>query len=115
MPDGGEVPPNWSFSAEALEVFLEYYPYVSVYKFVFVKNAPPLIAEAYLPTSGIESFEKSVKTFREEIEYYDPTVVRIIFHPQDTRSKDFREVAQQVFNLIESKGYELSTYKEVFA
>jgi len=29
------------------------------------------------------------------------------------RSEDFEEVAQQVFNLIEGKGYEPSTYKEV--
>jgi len=113
-PDGGEVPPNWSFSIESLEVFLEYYPYVCVYKFVFPKAKPPIFAQAYLPTSGIESVEKSVSMFEEELNYYEPTVVRIVMHPQDTMSEYFQEVAYQAFSLVEDQGYKLSTYKEVF-
>jgi len=45
-PDGGEAPPNWSYSAEALRTFLEYYPYVCTYRIVFSRNRPPLIAQA---------------------------------------------------------------------
>ncbi len=50
--------------------------------------------------------------FMEEIDYYKPTVIRIVLHPQDTKSKDFKEVAERVINIVESRGYELSTYKE---
>ncbi|MCD6536428.1 MAG: DUF2334 domain-containing protein [Thaumarchaeota archaeon] len=110
-PDGGEVPPNWSYSPEALETFLEYYPYVSIYDFVLIRDGPPIFAQAYLPTSGIEDPEKSAKMFLQEIDYYKPDVVRIVIHPQDTKSEYFEEVAERVINIVEGRGYELSTYE----
>ena len=114
-PDGGEAPPNWSFSSEALRVFLDYYPYVCTYKVVFPRGRPPLIAQAFAPTFGITDPDESVEKFREELEYYEPTILRIVFHPQDVRSEGFEKVFHRAFGLIEDKGYELSTYKEVFA
>ena len=112
-PDGGEAPPNWSYSAEALTVFLEYYPYVCTYKVVFLRKQPPLIAQAYAPTFGIEDPGKSIEKFQKELEYYDPETLRIVFHPQDTKVKGFEEVAHKTFSLIEDKGYKLSLYEEI--
>ncbi len=106
LPDGGEAPPNSSFSAEAMKTFLEYYPYVCVYRFVFIRDKPPLMAQAFTPTWEIKDAEESIKTFKKDLEYYNPAVVRITLHPHDTRSEDFEEAAQQVFNLIEDKRYE---------
>lgn len=81
LPDGGEAPPNWSFSAEALKVFLEYYPYVCTYKVIFPRDRPPLIAQAFAPTSEVSDPEKNIEAFRRELEYYEPSVLRIVFHP----------------------------------
>ncbi len=72
LPDGGEAPPNWSYSAEALRTFLGYYPYVCTYRIVFSRDRPPLIAQAFAPTYGIEDPEKSIEKFRKDLEYYDP-------------------------------------------
>ena len=114
-PDGGEAPPNWSYSAEALKTFLEHYPYVSAYKVVFPREKTPLIAQAFAPTFQIKAAENALAKFEGEVEHYKPANLRVVFHPQDTASKYFEEVAYRVINAIEAKGYELSAYKKIFA
>jgi len=114
-PDGGEAPPNWSYTAEALKTFLEYYPYVCTYKIIFPRKKPPLIAQAFAPTFGIKNPEENIENFRKDLEHYDPMTLRIVFHPQDIKSNGFKEVAYKVFEMIEAKGYTLSTYRKLFA
>ena len=49
------------------------------------------------------------------LEHYNPTTLRTAFYPQDTKSNEFKEVAYKVFDMIEYKGYMLSTCKKLFA
>ncbi|RLG05972.1 MAG: hypothetical protein DRN59_03775 [Thaumarchaeota archaeon] len=114
-PDGGEAPPNWSYSAEALKTFLEYYPYVCTYKIVFLRKKQPIIAQAFAPTFGIENPGESIEDFRENLKHYNPATLRIVFHPQDAKSANLEEVACRIFNIIEDEGYILDTYERLFA
>jgi len=81
----------------------------------FTISLPGLLRQATSPSlTIIESIEKSISMFEEELDYYEPTVVRIVIHPQDTASEYFQKVAYQAFSLVEDRRYKLSTYKEVF-
>ena len=46
---------------------------------------------------------------------HNPTTLRTAFYPQDTKSNEFKEVTYKVFDMIEYKGYMLSTCKKLFA
>jgi len=103
--------PYWSRHPEALRATVDMYKLVHELHVIIQggparKNAEILVAGVTDFTREPESKEKALKNFEDHLNYFEPAVLRILLHPQDTKFEGFEAILSGILSGAQKAGYE---------